>query len=236
MSNTRTLPQIAKAIKVLEKKTIANVVEIGKLLEEASEKYHGEYRSWLKSEFSWSHDTARNYRNVYTFAKMTKISSFDKLNISVSALYLAADDWSSHKAASNAIINAAKKGRVSYTMALDILMKSEESKPPAPQPSPEEPEIEPLEKDEELPAVDVDGDAPEQRWRRSLADGAGDAIGLQAYWMREFGDWEKFERPADLVTLAKQAANVWLEIAAKLNKSSAVKLAADRAEARSKVA
>jgi hypothetical protein len=81
-TNTR-LPQITKAIKVLEKKSIQNVVEIGKLLCEASEECeHGEYLAWIKLEFGWSHGTSLNYRNVYVLCQNRKICDFDKLNIS----------------------------------------------------------------------------------------------------------------------------------------------------------
>jgi Protein of unknown function (DUF3102) len=82
----RSLVQIAARIRTLEKHSLQHVVEIGTLLEEAAEKCeHGTYRQWLRKEFGWSHDTARNYRNVATFAQKTKNSSFEKLNISLIA-------------------------------------------------------------------------------------------------------------------------------------------------------
>jgi hypothetical protein len=64
-------------------------------------------------------------------------------------------------------------------------------------------------------------DDAEQRWQRSLGNIAGDAVALRAYWTKEFGDWEKFEVPSEFVTLVKQAANAWMELAADLTKSSA---------------
>jgi len=74
-TNTR-LPQITKAIKVLEKKSIQNVVEIGKLLCEASEECeHGEYLAWIKLEFGWSHGTSLNYRAMFMCsAKIVKFA------------------------------------------------------------------------------------------------------------------------------------------------------------------
>jgi hypothetical protein len=67
----------------------------------------------------------------------------------------------------------------------------------------------------------TDCDTPEQFWERSLGNLAGDAISMRAFWNREFGEWEKFEVPSSLVTLAKQAAKVWTELAADLEHAEA---------------
>lgn len=133
MSNTRTLPQIAKAIKTLEKRTIHNVIEIGKLLHEASEKCeHGEYKNWLKSEFSWSDQTALNYRHVYNLTQKPNSLDFAKLNISISAVYFVVrmvrngqcpESQAASQAAAKAIIAAAKKDRVTYPIAVGISEK-----------------------------------------------------------------------------------------------------------------
>jgi Protein of unknown function (DUF3102) len=128
--DTHSLAQIAGQIKALEKKTIQNVVEIGRLLQEVDDQCeHGEYMKWLKGEFGWSHGTSLNYRNVYALSQNRKICDFDKLDISISALYMIArlskgarqlgSQYS--EAAVEAIIGAAKHGRVSYRMACDIL-------------------------------------------------------------------------------------------------------------------
>jgi hypothetical protein len=50
-------------------------------------------------------------------------------------------------------------------------------------------------------------------WQRSLSNLAGDAISMRAFWTKEFGQWERFDRPSDLVTLARQAAEAWTELA-----------------------
>jgi hypothetical protein len=58
-----------------------------------------------------------------------------------------------------------------------------------------------------------------ERWERSLGNVAGDAISLCSFWTREFGEeWENFEVPSTAVTLAKQAAKAWAELAANLTK------------------
>lgn len=58
----------------------------------------------------------------------------------------------------------------------------------------------------------------EEHWQRSLGNLAGDAISMPAFWTRQFGDWETFAVPSELVTLAKQAAEVWSKLANDLEK------------------
>jgi Protein of unknown function (DUF3102) len=127
-----TLEQISQQIKALDKKTIQNTVEIGRLLFEAEQQCsHGEYMKWLRSEFGWSHDTSLNYRKVYRLSQNPKFSDFDRLNISVSVLYLVADHiddealWT--QTGCEAILEAAKSGRVSYRMACDIFAKHKDA-------------------------------------------------------------------------------------------------------------
>jgi hypothetical protein len=63
----RTLDAIAGDIHQLER---AKMFDIGKLLIEAEEACeHGRWRTWLKDEFEWSHDTARNYMAAYRLAE-----------------------------------------------------------------------------------------------------------------------------------------------------------------------
>src|ERR1700694_650508 len=99
MTNTRTLSQISQKIKLLEKnnksmekKTIGNVVEIGKLLREADDQCkHGDYQAWIKREFThWSHSTALNYRSVYDLTQNRNVTNLAGLDISLNALYLLA--------------------------------------------------------------------------------------------------------------------------------------------------
>jgi hypothetical protein len=56
-----------------------------------------------------------------------------------------------------------------------------------------------------------------ERWERSLSNMAGDAISIRAFWNKTFGkEWEEFDVPSTAVTLAKQAAKEWTELAADL--------------------
>lgn len=52
-----------------------------------SDSAHGLWLPWLESEFGWSHDTARNFIQVWD---CFKLRNFRDLNIDVSALYLIA--------------------------------------------------------------------------------------------------------------------------------------------------
>jgi hypothetical protein len=69
---------------------------------------------------------------------------------------------------------------------------------------------------EPIDPVCEDCDSPEEFWRLSFLNHAGDAGTFRAYWSRQFGDWQNFEMSSDLVTLAEQAAEEWRAIASTL--------------------
>jgi len=148
--NKKSLPQIASQIKALEKRTIKNAIEIGKLLEEAAEQCeHGEYMVRLENEFDFSHSTSLNYRNAYAFSQSRNGCDYAKWNISLGAFYRLAALDDDEKAARSAIIKAAQKGRVSLSNAndtidgFDVLTPARPPKPPPP--------IEPLDDDDDEP-------------------------------------------------------------------------------------
>src|SRR5450432_982564 len=94
-----TLKKIVMDIRLLERGTITSTVEIGRLLKEASEIIkHGEYADWLKTNFGGSSKTAYRYRAIYELSEEyadtedgnCQIDNFGALNISLTALYLAA--------------------------------------------------------------------------------------------------------------------------------------------------
>jgi Protein of unknown function (DUF3102) len=127
-TNTRTLPQIAKAIKAEEKKNIANekhsvanTIKIGGMLEEANEQCdHGQWGNWLKKNFGhWSHTQSQRYRDVYALSQIPQIGEFVK-NLSVSAAYRVAE-LGPDDPGTKALIKAARKGHVSHALAQDIL-------------------------------------------------------------------------------------------------------------------
>jgi DNA-binding MarR family transcriptional regulator len=67
--------------------------------------------------------------------------------------------------------------------------------------------------------VDTAAD-PIQQWQRSLGNLAGNAISMRAFWKRQFGDWEKFEVTSELVTLVRQAADMWTALAQQLERDA----------------
>jgi hypothetical protein len=123
------LDGIASKIRTLEKNNVANIIAIGELLEEAAGLIpHGEYATWLKASFGWSSKTAYRYRNVFNLSESCQIDNFVDievdLNISISALYLLAElNLADSKA--KAVIAAAKRHRVTYLMAKQIIADSE---------------------------------------------------------------------------------------------------------------
>jgi hypothetical protein len=127
--NTASLELISTKIKALEKKSIANVIAIGGLLEQASEQCeHGDYEGWLLNNFDWSPRTALRYRRVYEFSEqpqIRQIGGFAALNISLSVVYLLIDHGTLPRGlkSARAIIEAATKGRVGYGTAVAIIDK-----------------------------------------------------------------------------------------------------------------
>jgi hypothetical protein len=84
----RNLDAIAVDIHQLER---ASVFEIGELLVEAEAACeHGEWRAWLKSEFEWSHDTARNYMNAARL--VANDERVRHLRVPATIIYALADD------------------------------------------------------------------------------------------------------------------------------------------------
>jgi hypothetical protein len=85
-TTTPTLAQHAEEIRTLGRRTIADVIEIGRRLTEAKKLCgHGNWLSWLDREFGWSDDTARRFMDCHDLAKNRNLLD---LNIPVSGLYL----------------------------------------------------------------------------------------------------------------------------------------------------
>lgn len=60
--------QYAESIRRLHKRSISDIVEIGRLLSECKKLLgHGNWLPWLEREFAWSERTARHYMTVYAF-------------------------------------------------------------------------------------------------------------------------------------------------------------------------
>jgi hypothetical protein len=71
------LQKHADQIRSLAKRTVEDIVKIGRLLTAAKKRIpHGGWLSWLQREFGWSADTATNYMNVY---KVSRRPGFRKI-------------------------------------------------------------------------------------------------------------------------------------------------------------
>jgi Protein of unknown function (DUF3102) len=138
--NGTALNSICDQIKALEKNSVSNVIKIGNLLEQAFEQCeYGQWCDWLKDNFGWSLTTARRYRDVCSLvAKSSNWRFFDKMEFSLSALYLAAD-LGPDDPRTQALFEAALKGRVTRAIAIDILEKLKPQRAPPPPPPPPTP-------------------------------------------------------------------------------------------------
>jgi hypothetical protein len=70
------------------RQTANGIVRIGQWLTEVKERVgHGQWLPWLKGEFGWSDQTARNFMHVW---QRFKFKNFLNIQIDASALYLIA--------------------------------------------------------------------------------------------------------------------------------------------------
>jgi hypothetical protein len=159
-ANVKALAEISSRIKTLEKNTVSNAVEIGHLLHEAREQIpHGEYKAWLLQQFGWSYRTSLRFHHAYSFSGKCQIGTFEKLDLSLSALHLVADPYTD-EVARNAIIKAASNGRVTYKIAKAIIAEHAPAKP-LDEPLPIDPIDDELASDESSP-IDGDGETGDQ--------------------------------------------------------------------------
>ena len=67
------LRQHAEEIRSLAKRTVEDIIKIGRLLTDARKRMpHGGWLPWLEREFGWSADTATNFMNVYKLSRRPK--------------------------------------------------------------------------------------------------------------------------------------------------------------------
>jgi Protein of unknown function (DUF3102) len=102
-----TLAGHAEAIRVLGRRVIGDVIEIGRRLTISKELCgHGDWLPWLKREFGWSDDSALRYMRVAEFAKNRNLRD---LELPVSGLYLLAAP-STPEAARDEVIERSEAG------------------------------------------------------------------------------------------------------------------------------
>jgi DUF3102 family protein len=85
---TAALAEHAVAIRELGKKTVEQVIEIGRRLDECQRLLgHGKFGAWLKTEFGWSERTAQRFMSLHDLAE-SRSDNLSDLNLPISALYL----------------------------------------------------------------------------------------------------------------------------------------------------
>jgi hypothetical protein len=118
--NANSARREAKAIHNLIESTAANVVQIGKRLNEA----HGlvgrkHFQQWLKLEFRWTQSVASNYMSVADrFGDIGCLNQFQP-----SALYLLARRKVEHKTVAEAIKRAENGETITLSLAKEIFAK-----------------------------------------------------------------------------------------------------------------
>jgi hypothetical protein len=214
--NAAVLRDHADAIRTLTKRTVHDIIEIGRRLAEAKKMLgHGNFLPWVRQEFEWSEDTAE--RLIAVHALQSQIPHVAELNLPLSGLYLLSR-ISTPPEAIEAVVAKAQSGKpVSVAEVKSVIKRSTQRTEAKPDDSgeghiPHAAEFRPDDSEE------GGCDGPEDFWQRSLRNAAGDAVALRALWRKHGYDWERFDAPADLITLAKQAAAEWAAIVAAIDK------------------
>jgi hypothetical protein len=246
MTNAIPLQQIGVKIRTFEKSTIGNVVAIGRLLHEAREQCeHGEYQEWLNCEFAWSYRTCLRYSHACTFAEKCQPGTFEKLNLSLGALHIAADPATSD-AERAAIIKAAQEGRVTASIAEDIVdelrhVDSEDDAGQDPDPVDGDDGDDPKDAapdHEDADDVEDDiGDGNPENCRTAFMLRADLSITAAKDAKQLIANYKSYARIPDeeFVRLVDHVLQAWNELRGELSAGHGpVKSAADRAEARSR--
>src|SRR5262245_45152690 len=106
------LREHADAIRDLGKRTVENIIAIGRHLSEAKLiAGHGNWLPWLNREFGWKEDTARRFMQVFELSKSRNLRDLD---VPVSALYLLAAPSTPEEAREEVIERAQAGERLSF--------------------------------------------------------------------------------------------------------------------------
>lgn len=117
--------QRTNEIKTLIRRTSQDIITIGQKLTEVKQHLrHGSFINWLKSEFSWSVSTATKFMQV---GEQFKSVNFTNLNITASALYLAAAPSTPKEARAEVLRRASLGENISYTKAKAIVWQHKKS-------------------------------------------------------------------------------------------------------------
>jgi hypothetical protein len=243
--NTESLPVLAGKLRALEKKTIANIIESGRLLQVAFDRFeHGdrdEYNQWIETEIGWSPRQAARYRNVYGFSQICQIGKFGKrniadLNISKTAIYMLAEEWPNDqmKAAIKEVLKLASKSRMTPETVSAIFAKHAVLEPTDVEPEPAdvipEHDVEPVDAAPEPDVDEPDAEADDAPPAPNELTRALEIIGTHNVYSLL---WPSAAKLIDAVEL-QGIIDTLQAVASQYFGSDALKVKADRAEARSR--
>jgi hypothetical protein len=128
------LDRCARKIRLLERNTVNAVYEIGALLEQvAGVCEHGLYQDWIAREFGWSYRTSLRYRGIFALAEKCQCVTFEGIDVSLTALYFVAE--LGDPLAAKAVLEAAKTRRVTLRVARELVGTDRESEADEPETS-----------------------------------------------------------------------------------------------------
>ncbi len=120
-----TVKQKTSEIKSLIRQTAQEIVEVGQKLAEVKRQLkHGQFRSWLKSEFNWSISSATKFMQV---SEQFKNVNFTHFNFATSALYVLAAPSTPDSARQHALEIASQGENITYSLAKLIVKHHKES-------------------------------------------------------------------------------------------------------------
>jgi hypothetical protein len=119
------LAEKANAIRALGKRSVEAVVEIERILIEVHERLeHGQWESWLTTEFGWSAQTARNCMRLAD----PKNKKFLDLDIPLSSLYLLTAPKSMLESVREEVIARAEAGeQLKHSEIVELVREAKES-------------------------------------------------------------------------------------------------------------
>ena len=109
-------------IKNLMRLTAENIINIGQKLTEVKEQLgHGNFQDWLRSEFEWSEQTARQFMQVYRWSRTIENKNFVFSQLATSALYLLAAPSTPSQAREEVLDLVSEGEKISYSRVKNIV-------------------------------------------------------------------------------------------------------------------
>jgi len=130
VENRTLVQERTKEIRQRLRRAAQDIWEIGqKLAEVRSRLKHGQFETWLKAEFGWSHRTAYNFINVYE--AFDKPANFAEIDIAASALYLLAAPSTSQDMRNQFVQQARAGAKITYNQVRKTLKDTKSQLPAA---------------------------------------------------------------------------------------------------------